>query len=131
MNLFDRTVVILGKVLNLRSARHEILAANIANADTPGYVGVDLVFEEELRKAASSSGRSGLTRTHREHFPQALSLDNLSGRLEPTEVPFMGRDRNSVDMEREMVKLAENTLMYETAVQMLIKKFRGLKEAMK
>jgi flagellar basal-body rod protein FlgB len=131
MDLFGRTFVILGKVLNLRSARHEILAANIANADTPGYVGVDLVFEEELRKATSSSGRSGLTKTHPRHFPQVLSLDNLSGRLEPTETPFMGRDRNSVDMEREMVKLAENTLMYETAVQMLIKKFRGLKGAIK
>ena len=131
MDLFGRTFVILGKVLNLRSARHEILAANIANADTPGYVGVDLVFEEELRKATASSGRSGLTKTHPMHFPQVLSLDNLSGRLEPTETPFMGRDRNSVDMERVMVKLAENTLMYETAVQMLIKKFRGLKEATK
>jgi len=131
MDLFNRTVLLLSKVLDLRSARHEVLATNIANADTPGYTGINLVFEEELRKAASSAGARGLAKTHPKHFPQAPSLSSISGHIEATETPLMGNDRNSVEVEREMVKLAENTLMYEAAVQMLTKKFRGLKEAIR
>lgn len=131
MDLFDRTILLLGKALDLRSARHEILAANIANVDTPGYVGINLVFEEELRKAVLTTGEMGLAKTHPKHFPQILSLHALSGRVEPIETPFMGNDRNSVDMEGEMVKLAENSLMYEATIQMLIRKFRGLNETIR
>lgn len=131
MDLFDRTVSLLSKVLDLRSARHEILAANVANADTPGYVAVDLVFEEELRKAAPSQRGTGVTKTHPKHFPQVVSPGALPGRIEPSETITMGNDRNTVNVEQEMVKLAENSLVYEASVQMLIKKLRGLKEAIR
>lgn len=131
MDLFDETVFLLGKVLDLRSARHEILAANIANVDTPGYMGVDLVFEEELRKAVLSARGMRLSKTHPKHFPQVLFLDSVTGRAEPTGTTSMGIDLNSVDIEQEMVKLAENSLIYEATVQMLTKKLRGLKEAIR
>jgi len=129
MDIFDGTVFLLGKVLDLRSARHEVLAANIANGDTPGYRGVDLLFEEELRKAVLSARGVGLTKTHSKHFPRVLSLNSVTGRVEPTRTTYVGGDLNSVSVEQEMVKLAENSLMYEAAVQMLIKKLRGLREA--
>lgn len=131
MDLFDGTILLLGEVLNLQSARHEVLAANIANTDTPGYRAVDLVFEEELRNAWRSSRGTGLAKTHSRHFSQVLAPGSVAGRVEPTGTPSMGIDRNSVNIEREMVKLAENSLMYEAAVQMLIKKFRGLKEVIR
>jgi len=131
MDLFDKTVFLLGKVLDLRAARHEILAGNIANADTPGYRGVELVFEDELREALLSAREVALVRTNANHFPQDLPLRSVVGRIEPTGTLFIGNDRNSVDIEQEMVKLAENSLMYEAAVQILTKKLRGLEEAIR
>lgn len=131
MDLFDGTIFLLGQVLNIQSARHQILAANIANADTPGYRAVDLVFEEEFRNALLTSRGTGLVKTHPKHFSQVFSLTPLRGRPAPTGITSMGIDRNTVDIEQEMVKLAENSLMYEATVQMLIRKFRGLKEAIR
>lgn len=131
MNLFDRTMLLLSRTLDFRSARHEVLASNIANADTPGYVGVDLVFEEALKKA-SLEGRGGrFARTHPKHLPEGFSPSSVVGRIEPTGNPFIGMDRNSVNVEQEMVRLAENTLLYEAAIQMLTQKLRGLKEAIR
>jgi flagellar basal-body rod protein FlgB len=129
MDLFDQTVFLLSRVLDLRSARHEILAANIANADTPGYMGVDLVFEEELRKALLSAQEVRLAKTHSGHLPEALPLGSVIGRIEPTGTILVGNDLNSVDIEQEMVRLAENSLLYEAAVQALSKRLRGLKGA--
>jgi flagellar basal-body rod protein FlgB len=129
MRVFDRTIFLLGKVLDLRSVRHQVLATNIANADTPGYKGVDLFFEEELQKAVKSPREIGLANTHAMHFPRALSLGSVRGRIESTETISMRNDDNSVNMEQEMVKLAENSLLYEAAIHMLTKKLRGLREA--
>ena len=131
MNLFGKTVSLLGKVLDLRSARHEVLTTNIANADTPGYVGFEFLFEEELQKAAQAARVKGLERTHAKHFPQGSPLESVAGRVEPTDTPFKGQDRNSVNIEKEMVKLAENSLLYEATVQMLTKKFQWLKEVIR
>jgi len=131
MNVFVGVIHLLGEVLNIRSARHEVLAANIANADTPGYRAVDLVFEEELKKAARSDGEKGMTQTHPKHFSNRQSANPIPGRVEPTGPTSIRMDGNSVDVERQMVKLAENSLMYEAAVQMLTKKFRGLKEVIR
>jgi flagellar basal-body rod protein FlgB len=131
MNLFGKTFFLLGKVLDLRSARHEVLTTNIANADTPGYVGFDFVFEEELHKAAQAARVKGLARTHVKHFPQGSSLASVTGRVEVIDTPFKGQDRNSVNIEKEMVKVAENSLLYEATVQMVTKKFQWLKEAIR
>ena len=129
MYLFDGIIPLLGKVLDMRSARHEVLAANIANADTPGYRAVDLAFEEELQKMTLAGQETALSKTHPKHFPQGHSSHAVPGRVKKTDDTPVGLDRNSVSIEREMVKLAENSLMYEATVQMLTKKFRGLKEA--
>ncbi|MBW2057126.1 MAG: flagellar basal body rod protein FlgB [Deltaproteobacteria bacterium] len=131
MDIFDNTILLLREALNLRSARHEILAANIANGDTPGYRALDLAFEKELREAWVSSKGIALVKTNPRHISSALSPLSVAGRIEVGRPVSMGMDQNSVDMDREMVKLAENSLMYEATVQMLIKKFRYLKDAIR
>jgi len=127
MNLFDRTIFLMSKVLDLRSARHEVLATNIANAETPGYAAFDFVFEDELKKTVQSSKAQGLVRTNPKHFPQGASVGSVAGSVEPADTTFTGGDGNSVNVEREMVKLAENSLLYEATVQMLTRKFQNLK----
>ena len=128
MELFGSVIPLVGKALDIRSARHELLAANIANADTPGYKAVDLVFEDELRRALISGGATRLSRTDPRHLSNASPLGLDTGEIELEGTPSR-LDRNSVHLEQEMVKLAENSFMYEANLQMLSGKFKGLKEA--
>lgn len=131
MEIFGGVISLLSRVLDARAMRHEILAANVANADTPGYKAVDLVFEEELQRAVRAGGGLGMTRTHPRHLLPMGATDRTLGRVEASPSPSRRMDGNTVDMEREMVKLVENSLMYEATAQMLAKKFRGLRDVIR
>lgn len=104
-------MMVLQKMLDIASFRQKVLASNIANADTPGYKAKDISFESELQKAVSGS-RS------------AYEVIESQGTLE-------NRDANTVDMNIEMAKVAENTLIYNTATQLLSTKIRMMKDAIK
>lgn len=102
---------ILEKILDLAMTRHRILASNVANADTPGYRARDIRFTRELEKAVS-----GVSET----------VEVVES---PTTLP--SRDGNTVNIEIEMSKIAENTLMYNTALRMFEKKIRMMKDVIK
>ncbi len=129
--LFDNTISLLEKVLDFASLRHGILAGNIANLNTPGYKARDLLFKEELQGAiramekpeireASWSGNS---------IDGHKSLENLSPRLIFQKTLRVSEDGNTVDIDHEMSKLAENNLFYDVAVQLIAKKLNILKSS--
>ena len=131
--------------LSLRSERQHVIASNIANADTPGYVGRDFNFAQALRQAtqAQASGTPGSTSTAAlAGNLGALSTHSLamattqSGHLgagglpanaggDPstdmayTPVVETSLDNNSVDMDRERANFADNTLRYEAALRFI------------
>ena len=128
--LFSSTVATLEKSLNLRSQQHQVLTSNIANMDTPNYKAFELVIEEEMTRTNRPSKRLPLHRTHGNHLAPRHSL---SDRVElkyadPPEFSLRG-DGNTVDIEKTMGNLAENTILYKTAAQLISKKFKGLKAA--
>ena len=128
--LFGSTILMLEKLLDFQSERHSILSTNVANIDTPGYKGCDLRFSDELKKAVGSRGGMPLERTNERHLPLKMSnLKNVSGRLVPTNDTVHRLDGNTVDLDKEMSKLAENSLYYNTAAQIVSKKLRGIKTA--
>ncbi|CAM4291211.1 flagellar basal body rod protein FlgB [Paenibacillus typhae] len=101
--------------LQILNVRHQTIAENIANADTPHYKKKTVVFEDELRRAISSSSRDDLEirKTHFRHF--GIKDDNAS--LIPYQIvrntdTAMNNNGNNVDMDLEMANLAENQLMY-------------------
>ncbi|MCE5312180.1 MAG: flagellar basal body rod protein FlgB [Nitrospiraceae bacterium] len=104
-------MIVLEKMLDISSFRHKVLASNIANADTPGYKAKDISFEKELQKAVGGS-------------KEAYEITEAQGTLE-------NRDANTVDLNIEMAKVAENTLIYNTATQLLSTKLRMMKDAIK
>lgn len=55
MKIFDRTINVLSKVLDLRQQKQELIASNIANAQTPGYIPAQLSFEEDLARALQNN----------------------------------------------------------------------------
>jgi flagellar basal-body rod protein FlgB len=132
--LFGTTVDLLGKTLDLRAQNHNHISANIANAETPGYVPTRLSFESELKEAVKGKGAGTPAMTHPRHIPlkgKGSSLENVKGTVVETPANSVGVDNNAVELESEMGKMAENQIMYNASVQLLAKKFEGLKTAIK
>ena len=121
--LFDRTVGMLGKVLDLRQQKQQVIASNIANAETPGYSPTRMTFEADLKEALSSRG-SSITVTHPGHLPIAGlgGMQQVQGRVLRTP-----DKSNGVQTDQELVSLAENELLFEAAAQNLSKKLGMLK----
>jgi flagellar basal-body rod protein FlgB len=127
LKVFDQTSQLLQKVLDLREQNQQVIAGNIANANTPGYTAARLDFEKAL---AGAVGRrdGGMSATHAQHFPLGQgSLNQVSARVLRTPDGSGVGDGNTVSVDQEMIALAENQLLYEAAVQMLNKKLGLLK----
>jgi len=128
--LFGGTVSILEKVLDLRAKKHNLITSNIANIDTPNYKGFDMVVEEELAKASGSGKNLGLTRTQPNHIVGGPFVrDNIAYRQTESSKFTVKGDGNTVDIDKEMASLAENSLMYRASAQIISRKFQGLKKA--
>lgn len=126
---FDTTIHLLQKVLDLRAKNQQVISANVANAETPGYKALSFDFEEELRSAMDKGGLKPVA-TNERHFAITPSrIDDIKGRItEKPDTTGIG-DRNSVNVDGEMIKLSENEILYEAAVAMLNKKLSMLKYA--
>jgi flagellar basal-body rod protein FlgB len=128
-DLFSSTLDVLHKTLDLRQQRHTVLASNIANAETPGFIAKDVRFEEALRAAVTPLQPPPLRQTHPEHLPliHATSIRNVQGTLVATPSDDVGHDRNTVSIDREMARLTTNTLHYNASAEMLSRAFDQLK----
>jgi len=128
-DLFSSTLDVLHKTLDLRQQRHTVLASNIANAETPGFIAKDVRFEEALRAAATPPQPSSLRQTHPEHLPlmHPTSIRNVQGTLVVTPSNDVGRDLNTVSIDQEMAKLATNTMHYNASTEILSRAFDQLK----
>ncbi|ACT06407.1 flagellar basal-body rod protein FlgB [Dickeya chrysanthemi Ech1591] len=117
------------EALNLRAQRQEILAANIANADTPGYQARDIDFASELNKVMEKGRVDGqsvsLSLTSSRHIPaqtaQPPALDLLY--RVPTQPAL---DGNTVDMDRERTNFADNSLKYQGSLTLINGQIKGM-----
>ena len=119
LNRLTDTLDFQAQALSLRSERQRLLASNIANADTPGYVARDLNFAEALRAA---SGSVPPARTLAASQPGHISA-GTGGSLEPhllyASASQTNLDGNSVDMDRERASFADNSLKYEATLRFI------------
>ncbi|MBW2608086.1 MAG: flagellar basal body rod protein FlgB [Deltaproteobacteria bacterium] len=128
--IFSQTVSILEKALDLRSKKHNVIASNIANMDTPDYKAFDLIIEKELQKVTGKGNSISLNKTDAAHMQSRRSkTDGVSVVIDDTQGLSLRGDGNTVDIDKQMANMAENTLMYKAAAQMIHKKFQGLKSA--
>lgn len=129
-SLFDGTIAMLQKSLNVGSMRHKVLTSNIANIDTPNYKAFEVVLEDARKHNSRLKGPIELVRTQPRHLS---GLHSASNPIKIKTVDSSGNnfraDGNTVDLDRTMGKLAENTLLYRTAAQIIKRKFQGLKSA--
>lgn len=125
---FDANVQLLAKVLDLRAQNQQVIAANIANAETPGYSPATFHFEKELQIAVGKSDMLPLAASNERHIaPGVGDVDSVRGSVTITSDQTGIGDQNGVNVDEEMLKLSENEILYETAAQLLRKKLGMIK----
>ena len=132
INLFDRTVSFLSKSLDMMSLRHQLIASNVANQDTPNFKSIEINFRNELEKVLDVKQLSGDFRTNPGHMPlNSPDISGIDSSLISESGPAYSYDNNSVNVEVEMANMARNTIMYNAAAQVITNKFRWLSFAIK
>lgn len=125
----DKALGALPEHLSLYGKRSSLLASNLANADTPGFKARDIDFQAALQRAGGTDQLAVKT-THRSHIGGSAS-SNLNS--EPLyRVPMQpSLDGNTVDSQVEQAQFAENAVRYQSTLNFLNGKFRGLRLAIK
>ncbi|MFZ1625937.1 MAG: flagellar basal body rod protein FlgB [Gammaproteobacteria bacterium] len=116
------------RALGIANQRLELLADNVANADTPGYKARDLDFRTAMQ-SAGSGGDLGLKASNKGH----MQLDGIAGPNTTTpmyRVPDQpSLDGNTVDSQRENAAIAETSVRYQASLTFLSAQIRSLREA--
>jgi len=115
--MFERDIGHMERFLVVLSARHRVLASNIANAETPGFKAKDMDFRAAFREAIERV--------------ESGSPIQTAGEPDLYETPAVNpsRDGNTVSMEIEMTKMSENTILYSTMAQLLSMKLKMVRDA--
>lgn len=140
MKIFDATLSQLERSLDVRLLRHNLLAANAANADTPGFRPKDVDFTAAMASVANRSEPSAALEavtTAPGHLETGVPIGSASAQdaqLSPKDLPVVdiasnnaSLDGNTVDLDRTMVAMAENALQYGASARAAGRKLAILK----
>jgi flagellar basal-body rod protein FlgB len=119
VNTLDSTLRFQEQALKLSGERQQMVASNIANADTPNYQAVDLNFAQALQRAQSGSSAATLTTTAPGHLaipPQTVASADA---VDYSTAPQPSLDGNTVDMDIQRARFAEATSHYQAAFTFL------------
>ncbi len=124
---FNNALSIHPQALALREKRSEILAANLANADTPDYKARDLDFKAVLKQTLS--GKASLERTNQGHMVAQQTV--LGADLLYRNPQHASLDGNTVEAHIEQAKYAENAVQYQASLRFINDDFSGLMTAIR
>lgn len=128
----DQYVGVHATALDVRARRGELIANNLANADTPGYQARDIDFRQAMARAAGdkTSGTTmttTLATTRAGHIGGAASADAAGSPDLKYRTPLApALDGNTVDAQIEQAAFAENAVRYQATLTFLNSKFKGL-----
>jgi flagellar basal-body rod protein FlgB len=126
--LFGKTMMVVEQALNVRARNHSVIVSNISNADTPNYKAFHLEVDKAMEKFAAKSNRLNLRCTQKAHLPFQPGPDFRSSiKVNDRDSFTLRGDGNTVDMDKEMANLGENSLMYNASAQIIQKQFQSLK----
>ena len=114
------------QALSLRSERQRLIASNIANADTPGYVARELNFAQALKEATGTATNAAVLKTSQAGH---IGGGGVAGGRTTSTLNFAAPsqtnlDRNTVDMDRERASFADNTVKYEATLRFISQNVR-------
>jgi flagellar basal-body rod protein FlgB len=116
LDLFDTSIVGVEKAMQGSLLRQQVLANNVANANTPGFQRSDVDFQSALAQAFSGS-------------PTASQIAQISFQPQTDGTGAMQVDGNGVDINTEMADMSENTLDYQALESVLATRMTILKTA--
>ncbi len=132
MNIFDKTMGLIERTLDLRSMRQRLIASNIANEETPGYRATDLHFQDALSAATRGRLPVNLAVTHGQHIgPRGAGIRQVTGRVAQVPAGDLPLDANSVNIELELAKLSDNAMQYNGAATIMAIRLRQLLSAIR
>ncbi|WP_421910687.1 flagellar basal body rod protein FlgB [Marinobacter sp.] len=124
----DKALGIHQHALEGRVKRAEVLANNLANADTPGYKARDVDFQAMMQKAQDSMSGFGMTRTHESHMDTSSMGADSELLYRVPHQPSV--DGNTVDVQQEQTRFMRNAMDYQASFQFLDGKVSGIKKAL-
>jgi flagellar basal-body rod protein FlgB len=134
VKIFDSTLGTLERSLDVRLVEQNVLAGNVANADTPGYKPKELDFSAAMKAASAEASPDMMAATSSGHMgPNGATVTNASDIA--TSMVLEGRgtsptfDGNAVDLDRTMAGMAENGLQYGASAKAAGKKLAILRYA--
>lgn len=131
MASLEQSISVFSQAMNLRTQRHQVLASNIANADTPNYKARDFNFEAAMQNAMSGRsdvGRVDMARTSAGHIEGAGA--GASAAFKYRTETQSAVDGNTVDMDVERAQITENAMQYQILTQLISNKFQGIRSAL-
>jgi flagellar basal-body rod protein FlgB len=126
---FDKHLGVLPAALKLQSRRTEVIAANLANADTPNYKARDVDFRAALAQAGAPGSTLRLAGTDARHLGTAGGTAATDDSLKYRTPLAPSLDGNTVDAHLEQASFAENAVRYQSTLTFLNGKFRSLMTA--
>jgi flagellar basal-body rod protein FlgB len=112
MDLSDKNVVLLSKLLDLTSSKNKVIANNIANTNTPGFKKFEVSFQKELRKAVESKNIN--------------KVKNIQESITMSKDKSTRKDGNNVDLDKELVTFYQMSDRHNIYLEILSKKFKGM-----
>ena len=95
----ENTLSVLSKMMELSTKKHQVIANNIANANTPGYIRREMSFESEMSRVINSNDWGGLRK--------------LDGNVSLDESNIARNDGNNVSLTQEMNEMSQNGILYD------------------
>lgn len=125
---FNNALGIHPKAFQLRASRAEILANNIANADTPGFKARDINFQAVLNAEQENANALPIERTHRGHLVGKQMIDSDLKYRNPTQPSI---DGNTVDSQYEQAVFTRNAMNFNSSFEFLNNRLTGLAGAIR
>ncbi|AOU98490.1 flagellar basal-body rod protein FlgB [Acidihalobacter yilgarnensis] len=123
----DQALGSFPQALQLEAQRAELLASNIANADTPGYKARDIDFKAALASVSGHGGNLALVRTSPQHMEPASGSVSAPVLYQVPLQPSL--DGNTVNLQYNQAAFGENALRYQATLAFLTGRITGLKNA--
>ena len=133
----DFTTYMMRAALDGLAMRQQVTSHNIANAETPGFKASRVSFEDQLQRVLGPGGRLDgrpaglqLVRTQPTHFTAEGQMgETLAPRVERISNTVGRNDQNNVDIDQQMVILADTAIHYQALTRLLAKRFAMLRAA--
>lgn len=126
---FDKALGVHEHALEARVKRAEVLANNLANADTPGYKARDIDFRTMMQQAQQSVAGFEMAKTDEAHMDTSTGGFDSELLYRTPHQPSV--DGNTVDAQQEQTRFMRNAMDYQASFQFLSSKFSGLTKALK